>query len=271
MREKSPYTGVYYQRPEIPDPLRHRRLYSSRWTRAQCQPNAAGTPSMSYAIKVNGSEHSVDVDGDTPLLWVLRDVLGMTGTKFGCGMALCGACTVHLDGQATRSCITTIDSVGDAAVTTIEAIGATPPAKRSNGLARPRGGPVRLLPVGPDHVRRRPARRERRAERRRHRHGDVRQHLPLRHLCADPGGHQARRATRAGRLTMLADRLLPNSSEEADADLAEASISRRTLLRAGGVLGGGLLLAVGLPLPAFRGSKCPRRRLLAQCVRQDRP
>jgi isoquinoline 1-oxidoreductase subunit alpha len=67
----------------------------------------------------------VDVDGDTPLLWVLRDVLGMTGTKFGCGMALCGACTVHLDGSPVRSCITTIDSVGDSVVTTIEAIGAT--------------------------------------------------------------------------------------------------------------------------------------------------
>ena len=85
---------------------------------------------MAYAIKVNGSAHSVDVDGDTPLLWVLRDVLGMTGTKFGCGMALCGACTVHLDGQATRSCITSIDSVGDSAITTIEAIGETPAGRK---------------------------------------------------------------------------------------------------------------------------------------------
>jgi isoquinoline 1-oxidoreductase alpha subunit len=80
---------------------------------------------MAFTIKVNGNSHSVDVDGDTPLLWVLRDVLGMTGTKFGCGMALCGACTVHLDGAAIRSCITSIDSVGDSEVTTIEAIGAT--------------------------------------------------------------------------------------------------------------------------------------------------
>ena len=68
---------------------------------------------MAFTIKVNGRPHSVDVDGDTPLLWVLRDVLGMTGTKFGCGMALCGACTVHVDGVATRSCITPIDSIGD--------------------------------------------------------------------------------------------------------------------------------------------------------------
>ena len=67
---------------------------------------------MSFTINVNGSTHSVDIDGDTPLLWVLRDVLGMTGTKFGCGMALCGACTVHVDGDPTRSCITPIDSIG---------------------------------------------------------------------------------------------------------------------------------------------------------------
>jgi isoquinoline 1-oxidoreductase subunit alpha len=81
---------------------------------------------MSFEIKVNGAVKSVDIDGDTPLLWVLRDVLGMTGTKFGCGMAVCGACTVHIDGVATRSCVTPIDSVGTSAITTIEAVGATP-------------------------------------------------------------------------------------------------------------------------------------------------
>jgi isoquinoline 1-oxidoreductase subunit alpha len=81
---------------------------------------------MAFTIKVNGQTHNVDVDGDTPLLWVLRDVLGMTGTKFGCGLALCGACTVHVDGIATRSCITSVDSVEGSAITTIEAIGATP-------------------------------------------------------------------------------------------------------------------------------------------------
>ena len=81
---------------------------------------------MAFTIKVNGQTHSVDVDGDTPLLWVLRDVLGMTGTKFGCGLALCGACTVHVDGVATRSCITSVDSIGTSAITTIEAIAQTP-------------------------------------------------------------------------------------------------------------------------------------------------
>jgi isoquinoline 1-oxidoreductase alpha subunit len=80
---------------------------------------------MAFNITVNGKAHSVDVDGDTPLLWVLRDVLGMTGTKFGCGMALCGACTVHIDGAATRSCITPIESIGNSPIMTIEAIGAT--------------------------------------------------------------------------------------------------------------------------------------------------
>ena len=80
---------------------------------------------MSYSIKVNGVSHTVDVDGDTPLLWVLRDVLGMTGTKFGCGRALCGACTVHLNGAPTRSCVLPVESIGDAAITTIEAIGNT--------------------------------------------------------------------------------------------------------------------------------------------------
>lgn len=85
---------------------------------------------MSFKIKVNGTDHTVDVDDDTPLLWVLRDVLGMTGTKFGCGQALCGACTVHMDGSPVRSCITTMDSIGTAQITTIEAIGTTPAGQK---------------------------------------------------------------------------------------------------------------------------------------------
>ncbi len=80
---------------------------------------------MPFSIKINGASHDIDVDGDTPLLWVLRDVLGMTGTKYGCGIAQCGACTVHIDGNPVRSCLLRVGAVGDRAVTTIEGIGAT--------------------------------------------------------------------------------------------------------------------------------------------------
>ena len=73
-------------------------------------------------LTVNGSRHQVDVEPDTPLLWVLRDTLGMTGTKYGCGVSQCGACTVLIDGQATRSCVTPVDSVAGMTITTIEAI-----------------------------------------------------------------------------------------------------------------------------------------------------
>ncbi len=75
-------------------------------------------------LDINGRRHNVDLPGDTPLLWTLRDQIGLTGTKFGCGMALCGACTVHVDGQAVRSCITPISSVASRKITTIEGIGA---------------------------------------------------------------------------------------------------------------------------------------------------
>jgi len=81
---------------------------------------------MAFTLKINGNPHEVDVDGDIPLLWVLRDVIGMTGTKFGCGQGLCGACTVHQDGQPIRSCQTPVESVGDSQITTIETIGLTP-------------------------------------------------------------------------------------------------------------------------------------------------
>jgi len=80
---------------------------------------------MPYKLNVNGVDHDVDVDGDIPVLWVLRDLLGMTGTKFGCGKALCGACTIHLNGVAMRSCIFPVESVGDSRITTIEAMDET--------------------------------------------------------------------------------------------------------------------------------------------------
>jgi isoquinoline 1-oxidoreductase alpha subunit len=81
-------------------------------------------------LRVNGQEHDLDVPDDMPLLWALRDVVGLTGTKFGCGVALCGACTVHLDGRPIRSCITPVASAVGKSVTTIEAIGDTPSGKK---------------------------------------------------------------------------------------------------------------------------------------------
>jgi len=80
---------------------------------------------MALTIKVNAAAHEIDVDPSTPLLWVLRDVLGMTGTKYGCGIAQCGACTVHVDGNPVRSCLLSVGSVGSRAVTTIEGIATT--------------------------------------------------------------------------------------------------------------------------------------------------
>jgi len=82
------------------------------------------------ALDINGKTLEVDAPPEMPLLWVLRDVLGMSGTKFGCGMALCGACTVHIDGQPRRSCVTPVSSVGAGKITTIEAIGSTPNGAR---------------------------------------------------------------------------------------------------------------------------------------------
>jgi isoquinoline 1-oxidoreductase subunit alpha len=77
-------------------------------------------------LKINGEDKTVEASDDVPLLWVLRDVLGMTGTKFGCGIAQCGVCTVHIDGNPVRSCLLPIGSIGKKAVTTIEGVGATP-------------------------------------------------------------------------------------------------------------------------------------------------
>ncbi|KGE68645.1 MULTISPECIES: (2Fe-2S)-binding protein [Pseudomonas] len=85
---------------------------------------------MAQTLNINGTPHTVDVDDDTPLLWVLRDVLGMTGTKFGCGMALCGACTVQMNGTPIRACVMPVSALAGASITTIEAIGETPAGQK---------------------------------------------------------------------------------------------------------------------------------------------
>ncbi len=86
---------------------------------------------MMITVKVNGKRHDIDVDPDTPLLWVIRETIGLTGTKFGCGMALCGACTVHLNGQAVRSCVTPVSSVSGKEIVTIEGLPADHPVKKA--------------------------------------------------------------------------------------------------------------------------------------------
>ena len=83
-----------------------------------------------FTISINGQSHQTDVDADMPLLWVLRDIVGLTGAKFGCGIAQCGACTVHVDGHPVRSCVLPISRVGDREVITVEGIGASETGRR---------------------------------------------------------------------------------------------------------------------------------------------
>ena len=121
------------------------------------------------AFVVNGRNVAIDVEPDMPLLWALRDELGLVGTKFGCGAGLCGACTVLIDGEAIRSCQTPVGSVAGKSVTTIEGLGANGAAPRSEGLDRGRRAAMRLLPVRADPGRGRASGQEPEPERRRHR------------------------------------------------------------------------------------------------------
>ena len=157
---------------------------------------------MAYRIRVNGQVHAVDADGDTPLLWVLRDILGLTGATFGCGQGLCGACTVHLDGVAVRACITPVASLGTAEIRTIETVDQTPAGRALQAawlaLDVPQCGYCQSGQI----MAASPAGGEQPSLGRRHRRCHVRQCLPLRHLCAHPGRHQAggRAARPGGRL-----------------------------------------------------------------------
>lgn len=145
-------------------------------------------------LNINGETRSVDAPDDMPLLWVLRDVVGLTGTKFGCGIAQCGACTVHLDGVAARSCVLPVAAVAGRKITTIEAVGATPAGHKVQQAWREldvvqcgycQSGQVMaataLIASNPN------------SERRRHRRGDGRQHLPLRHVQPNSCGREASR------------------------------------------------------------------------------
>ena len=111
-------------------------------------------------LKINGQEQNWDGDPDLPLIWFLRDEIGLTGTKFGCGQALCGSCTVMMDKQAVRSCITSVSDAAGREVTTIEGLHPTGDHAGPEGLAPGQRPAMRLLPGRPDHAGRRPARRK---------------------------------------------------------------------------------------------------------------
>ena len=105
-----------------------------------------------FTLHVNGQTETFDGDPSMPMLWYLRDILGLTGTKFGCGVAACGACTIHLDGEAVRSCQTPISDANGKAVTTIEGLDPARQSPAPEGLARAECAAVRLLSGRPDHA-----------------------------------------------------------------------------------------------------------------------
>ena len=145
-------------------------------------------------FNINGQSREVDTPEDMPLLWVLRDHLNLVGTKYGCGVAQCGACTVHVDGKPVRSCQLTVGDVGTRAVTTIEGIGNTPNgAKVQQAWMEAAVPAMRLLPGRPDHVGHGAARQQPPPRRFRYRRGHGGQSLPLRHLYPHPPGDQKRR------------------------------------------------------------------------------
>ena len=151
------------------------------------------------SLKVNGVERQIDADPDMPLLWALRDLLKLTGTKYGCGIAQCGACTVHLDGQPMRSCVTPVSAVGSAEIRTVEGLSgeaATHPVQQA-------WIELDVVQCGycqsPGHGGCRADRAEPLADRRRHRRRDERQHLSLRNLSANPRRREARCRNQARR------------------------------------------------------------------------
>ena len=144
------------------------------------------------ALSVNGTTHQVNVDPDTPLLWVLRETIGLTGTKYGCGIAQCGACTVHVDGIAMRSCSVPLSAVDGRKITTIEGLAQNGVLhKVQQAWLETRRAAVRLLPVRHDHGGGGAAQGQAEADRRRHRR-QHQQHLPLRHVPAGAHGNPCR-------------------------------------------------------------------------------
>ena len=151
----------------------------------------------SYNLRVNGEARVVDVDPDTPMLYVLRDNLALKGPKFGCGLAQCGACVIHVDGEAARSCVLPVEAVKDRAVITLEGTrNQRETIEAPAGFHRRAGGAVRILRQRHDHDLRRAPGEEQKPQRIRHPRGACRQSLPLRH----PSTHRRRCQARGGGL-----------------------------------------------------------------------
>ncbi len=188
-------------------------------------------------LQINDQTVTIAAEPDLPLLWVLRDLLGMTGTKFGCGMALCGACTVLVDGQAQRSCVLPVAQAAGKKITTIEGIGATPVGAALQGAWQQINVPqCGYCQAGQIMSAAALLQSQTGSERCRHRCRHVREYLPLRHLPAHTRRHQTGcKSCGANEMSAVADDFA-----------ASEGLSRREFLRRLQAMGGLLLVADGL-------------------------
>ena len=196
-------------------------------------------------ILINGTHRDIDADPQMPLLWAIRDILGLTGTKFGCGIGACGACTVHMDGAAVRSCMVTLSLLRSGhAIVTIEGLSpnGTHPVQRAwDGQ---QCSTMWLLPARSNHAGRGTPQTNAKAERSADCRSNVGQHLPLWHLSAHPCGHQV--------------------SSGVDLMTAILNMTRRDILSGGAATGLVLGFHVGLQICQCRGGDRPDVR--AQCL-----
>ena len=211
------------------------------------------------SLTVNGQRHDVDVSADMPLLWVIRDVVGLTGTKFGCGLAQCGACTVHLNGEPIRSCVTPASSAVGKTVTTIEGLSPTVEPCAAAGLDCRAGAAMRLLPVRAADVRGRAAGEASQSDRRGNRRRHDRQHLPVRHLSTHPPCDSSR-----GAGDLIAQRTFVSLCRTSVASIDNGgvictTVDRRTFLKVGATAGGGLMVGGYLQVAARCRTGPPRQ------------
>ena len=208
----------------------------------------SGRKSMEISLNVNGQPRRVDVDEDTPLLWVLRDSLGLTGTKFGCGIAACGACTVHINGTAARSCSIPAAAVQDQPITTIEGHRLTAATSRTTGgVDCSSGAAMRLLPVGNDHGGGGPARAETRSPpmKRSMRRSPISVAAAPTNVCVGQSTAVASRRMRSPcRATTVEAASIERTAKAAVEQPIMGKWTRRAFIATGGLVGGGLVLGL---------------------------